>query len=374
MLAREGERVRSSVAKEGKRTVRRSGQAATARDVALRAGVSPMTVSRVVGGENNVRASTREIVLAAVRELNYAPNLAAKNLASAAQARVGLLFANPSAAYLTEFLVGILDDMSRRGAQLIIERCEAGDDLSERTAVRHLIAGQVAGILLPPPLSESAIIRQEAAKAGVVAIAVSTGRFTGDISCIRIDDRKAAYDMTRRIIELGHRHIGFIKGHPNQTASTERFAGFEAAIRDLAPRAKKVSAQGYFSYQSGLLAAERLLAGKDRPTAIFAANDDMAAAVVSVAHRKGLDVPRDISVVGFDDTAIATTLWPELTTVRQPIGEMAIAAVELLFKEMRDRKDSSSSKPIDLVMHHTLIERQSTAATREPAASQKTEG
>lgn len=361
------------MANKVKKSMRRSGQAVTARDVALRAGVSPMTVSRVVAGEKNVRASTRNVVLAAVRELNYAPNLAARNLASAAQTRIGLLFANPSAAYLTEFLVGMLDDMSRRGAQLIVERCEAGNALSERTAMRHLIAGQVAGILLPPPLSESDVVRQEAANAGIVAVAVATGRFTGDISCIRIDDHKAAYDMTRRIIELGHRHIGFIKGHPNQTASAQRLAGFEAAIRDFAPRAKKVTTQGYFSYQSGLLAAERLLSGKERPTAIFAANDDMAAAVVSVAHRKGLDVPRDISVVGFDDTAIATTLWPELTTVRQPIGEMAMKAVELLFKEMRERKANSKVKPVDVVMHHTLIERQSTAALNDHALAQKTE-
>jgi LacI family transcriptional regulator len=359
------------VAKKMRKSTRRSGQAVTVRDVALRAGVSPMTVSRVVRGEMNVRAATRNEVLAAVRELKYAPNLAARNLASADQTRIGLLFANPSAAYLTEFLVGMLDNLSRRGAQLIVERCEAGNALSEHTAMHNLIAGQVTGVLLPPPLSESRVVREEAANANIVAVAVATGHFAGDISCIRIDDHKAAYDMTRRILELGHRHIGFIKGHPNQTASAQRLAGFEAAIRDFAPRAKKVTTQGYFSYQSGLAAAERLLSGKTRPTAIFAANDDMAAAVVSVAHRKGLDVPHDISVVGFDDTAIATTLWPELTTVRQPIGEMAMKAVDLLFKEMRERKANASVKPVDVVMLHTLIERHSTAALNDQSLSQR---
>jgi LacI family transcriptional regulator len=129
--------------------------------------------------------------------------------------------------------------------------------------------------------------------------------------------------------------------------------------------------QGYFTYQSGLIAAERLLGGAERPSAIFASNDDMAAAVVSVAHRSGLDVPRDLTVVGFDDTAIARTLWPELTTVRQPIGEMAVAAVGLLLKEIRARKDHARPAPTDIVMAHTLIERQSSAACREGARTRE---
>jgi LacI family transcriptional regulator len=342
-------------------------KAATALDVARLAGVSPMTVSRVINGEKNVRAATREAVLAAVRELSYAPNLAAKSLASAEQPRVGLPFTNPSAAYLSEFLVGVLDEIGRVGAQLVLVRCESGNALAERLAVRRLVAGKVSGLLLSSPLCDSPDVRAEAAAARIPIVAVGAGRLHGDVSCIRIDERKAAYDMTRRIIELGHRRIGFIAGHPKQAASAERQEGFEAALRELAPDAKFTVAQGYFSYQSGLLAAERLLSGKARPSAIFASNDDMAAAVVSVAHRSGLDVPRDITVVGFDDTAIATTLWPELTTVRQPIGEMAVAAVGLLMKEIRARKDHVRAAPTDIVMAHTLIERQSSAVRREGA-------
>jgi LacI family transcriptional regulator len=351
--------------------MRKSGRAVTAEDVARRAGVSPMTVSRVINGEKNVRAATREAVLAAVKELNYAPNLAAKSLASAEQPRLGLLYANPSAAYLSEFLVGMLDEIGSVGAQLTLVHCEAGNALAERAAVRKLLGGQISGLLLPPPLSDSPAVRQEAVAAGVPTVAVATGRFHGDFSCIRIDDHKAAYDMTKRILELGHRRIGFITGHPNQTSSAERLSGFDAALKDLGPHAKRYVAQGFFSYQSGLLAAEQLLSKKEGPTAIFASNDDMAAAVVSVAHRRGLDVPRDITVVGFDDTAIATTLWPELTTVRQPIGEMAAAAVNLLLKTIRARKDDTPAPPVEIVMPHTLIERQSSAFCLE--ATQKLE-
>ena len=348
-----------------RKSMRRSSQAVTAADVAQLAGVSTMTVSRVIGGGKNVRAATRDVVLAAAKQLNYAPNLAARNLASAEHQRVGLLFANPSAAYLTEFLVGLLDAMSRRGAELTLSRVEPGNAADERRAVRELLQGQMTGLLLAPPLSESATVRQEAANAGIPLVVVATGRFPGDVSCVRIDDRKAAYDLTRKLVSLGHRRIAFIKGHPNQTASAERLAGFEAALREHAPKAKRTIVQGFFSYQSGLLAAERLLGGKERPTAIFASNDDMAAAVVSVAHRRGLDVPRDVSVAGFDDTAIATTLWPELTTVRQPIGEMAAAAVDLLLTEIRARREGRALEPVDIVMPHTLIERQSTAEHHE---------
>src|SRR5262249_17102299 len=237
----------------------------------------------------------------------YAPNLGARNLASAEHQRIGLLFANPSAAYLTEFIVGLLDAMSRRGAELTLSRVDAGNAADERRAVNELLQSSMTGLLLAPPLSESATVRAEAAAAGIPVAALATGRFPGDVSCVRIDDRKAAYDLTRKLIALGHRRIALIKGHPNQTASAERQAGFEAAMRELSPKAKPAIVQGFFSYQSGLVAAERLLGGRERPTAIFASNDDMAAAVVSVAHRPALDVPRDISVPGLVRTAIATT-------------------------------------------------------------------
>ena len=124
--------------------------------------------------------------------------------------------------------------------------------------------------------------------------------------------------------------------------------------------------QGYFSYRSGLEAAEKLIDASPRPTAIFASNDDMAAAAVSVAHRRGLDVPRDLSVVGFDDSAIATTVWPELTTIRQPIAAMAEAALDLLIRKIRNRRDGESMAAVDRLVAHELVIRQSAAVP--PAA------
>jgi LacI family transcriptional regulator len=351
---------RASLRKSSRRGSR-SG--ATIHDVARRAGVSPMTVSRVVNGERNVREATREAVLAAVKDLKYAPNPAARTLAGAQATRIGLLYTNPSAAYLSEFLLGALDESSRKSAQLMLEKFEISDAAAERAAVARLIDGGVSGVVLPPPVCESHVILTELKKARIPTVAVATGRFRADASCVRIDDFKAAYEMTRYLLGLGHRRIGFIKGHPNQTASGERMLGFETALResDLSPQPPRIE-QGYFTYRSGLEAAEKLISARPRPTAIFASNDDMAAAVVSVAHRKGLDVPKDLSVVGFDDTAIATTVWPELTTIRQPIAAMAETALDVLVRDIRRRRSGENVAPVDQLVAHTLIERESASA------------
>lgn len=344
-----------------RKTSRRSRHGTTIHDVARRAGVSPMTVSRVVNGERNVRESTRAAVLAAVKDLRYAPNPAARTLAGAQSARIGLLYSNPSAAYLSEFLLGALDESSRKSAQLLLEKCEVSSAAAERAAVRRLIEdGSVAGVVLPPPVCESHVILSELKKAGTPTVAVATGRFRADASCVRIDDFKASYEMTRYLLSLGHRRLAFIKGHPNQTASGERWLGFETALResDLKPNPPSME-QGYFSYRSGLEAAEKLLSITPRPTAIFASNDDMAAAAVSVAHRRGLDVPRDVSIVGFDDTAIATTVWPELTTIRQPIATMAETALDLLIREIRQRRNGLPGTATDHLVPHELIIRES---------------
>lgn len=348
-----------------KKTGRKHRGAATIHDVAQRAGVSPMTVSRVVNGEKNVREVTRAAVMSAVKDLNYAPNPAARSLAGAEGARIGLLYSNPSSAYMSEFLVGALDESSRKSSQIMLEKCEIINAPAERLAVRKLIDGGAAGVILPPPLCESVEVLAELKEAGLPTVAVATGRFNAEASCVRINDFAAAYEMTNYLLTLGHTRIGFIKGHPNQTVSAERERGFETAMREAGIRFDKgLIVQGYFSYRSGLDAAENLLARKVTPTAIFASNDDMAAAVVSVAHRKGLDVPGDLSVVGFDDTSIAATVWPELTTIRQPIAAMAEIALDLVVREIRHRKAGNEPKPVDHLVTHSLIKRQSAAPPR----------
>ncbi len=344
---------------------RKQRGANTILDVAHRAGVSPMTVSRVVNGEKNVRPDTRAAVLAAVKALNYSPNPAARSLAGAEAARIGLIYSNPSAAYLTEFLVGALDEASRTSVQIMLEKCEA-TSVGERSAVRKLVASGAAGVILPPPLCESHDVLDELRITGLPTVAVATGRFGRGASCVHINDTAAAREMTNYLLALGHRRIGFIKGHPNQSASQEREKGFLTALAEAGIKFDPVlMVQGYFSYRSGLDATETLLTTKQPPTAIFASNDDMAAAAVSVAHRKGLDIPGDLSIVGFDDTAIATNIWPELTTIRQPVTAMAEIAIDLIAQTIRSNKrNGGETKAVDHLVNYSLIKRGSAGVPR----------
>lgn len=353
---------------------RRQRRTATINDVARRAGVSPMTVSRVINGEKNVKPATRELVEAAIRELNYAPNPAARSLASADLIRIGLLYSNPSAAYLSEFLVGSLDQCRRSNVQLVVEKCEP--DTDEVTVAEQLVASGVDGIILPPPLCDSASVIRMLARSHTPAVAVATGAPAPTVSAVSIDDYKAALEMTRHLIALGHRRIGFIIGHPNQSASKRRLAGYQAALAQAGiEESSELIAQGYFTYRSGLDAAEKLLSLGEPPSAIFASNDDMAAASVAVAHRHGLDVPSDVTVCGFDDTALATTIWPELTTIHQPITDMSRAAVDLLIGEIRRRRASEAEQHSHILLDFTLVRRQSDAAPRRrPSATRKRTG
>lgn len=332
----------------------------TIHEVARKAGVSPMTVSRVINGEPNVRDDKRQIVMQTIRELEYLPNLAARSLAVAQNTRVTLIYANPSTAYLSELLVGVLSKAARTSAQLVIEKW---DDMKP-AAVRRF-AKSVAGVVLPPPLSESEVVLSELAAARTPAVAIAAGQPDARLSTVRIDDFRAAREMTEHLLALGHRRIGFIKGAADQKASSERFAGFMHALQAAGVTSRpEYIQQGCFTYVSGLEAAEALLEISPAPTAIFASNDDMAAAAMCVAHRRRLDVPRDLSIVGFDDTITATTVWPELTTVRQPIAEMAETALSLLLQEIRRRRSGAVAESVDRVLAHELIKRGSDAPPR----------
>lgn len=345
------------------RTARRQNTAATISDVAREAGVSPMTVSRVINGETNVRAATRERVDAAIAMLKYSPNPAARSLAGAQPIRIGLLYSNPSAVYLSEFLVGSLDYASAANIQLIVEKCELGDH--ELEVAKHLIAGGIDGIILPSPLCDSIDLIGTIIAEGVPSVSVGSGTPSPELLAVSIDEYAAAHTMTQHIIALGHRRIGFVIGNPKQGASAKRLEGYLAALAEAGiEHDAQLIAQGQFTYRSGLDAAEALLQARDAPSAIFASNDDMAAAVVAVAHRRGLDVPGDLTVCGFDDTTLATAIWPELTTIHQPIADMARAGVELLVKEIRARRSGLPDENHHIQLDYQLVRRQSDAPPR----------
>jgi len=323
-----------------------------------------MTVSRVINDGAKVREATREAVLAAIRELNYEPNLTARNLVMAGELRIAVVYSNPSAAFMSDFLIGVFEEATGAGARLILVRGEDGQAPAPQD-LKKLLGQGVHGVVLAPPLGESAVVRDIFRAAALPIAVVAAARPQTDAINVRIDDRRASQAMAQHLLDLGHRRIGFIAGNPDQTASVERLEGARAAIAAI-EGAELLVAQGAFTYGSGLSAAEQLLDRDPPPTAIFASNDDMAAAAVSVAHRRHLDVPRDLTVVGFDDTTVATTLWPPLTTIRQPVRQMAAVALDRLMRVLRSAQ-SSTEASADYLLDHVLVERESTAPPRHIA-------
>jgi len=344
--------------KNSPKAARRKASGITIEDVAAHAGVSAMTVSRVIHGHASVRDANRERVMRSVRELDYRPNLAASALAAAQHTCIALIYTNPSSSYLRELLVGALRGSTRAAAQLVIATWDELGPQARCEAARQL-STSVAGVILPPPLCESKAIVDQFVGAGIPVVSIASSHLNDRISCVRIDDRQASHDMVSYLIAHGHTRIGYIKGDPNQTASAHRWQGYRDALADAGiGYAPALVQPGFFTYRSGLDAAERLLSLQPPPSAIFASNDDMAAAVVSVAHRRGLEVPGDLSVVGFDDTSAARMVWPELTTIHQPVAEMADSAVDILLREIR-RTDSSERVTVNQVLAHHLVTRAS---------------
>jgi LacI family transcriptional regulator len=333
----------------------REGRRATIKDVATEAGVSFMTVSRVINGHESVRPDTKAAVLAAIDALGYKPNVAARSLVTSGELRIGVIYSNPSAAFMSEFLTGAFEEAASLGARLMILRAPKGETPSTQD-LKKFIASGLSGVLLTPPLGDSVALLRMFAKANLPIATVAAYAGNHAIS-VRIDDKQAAYDMARHLLDLGHRRIGFIVGNPDQAASAERLAGFYAAVREYED-VETTIAQGDFSFASGLKAAEQLLGRKPPPTAIFASNDDMAAAVVSVAHRRHLDVPQQLTVVGFDDTTTAVTMWPPLTTVHQPVRDLAAEALRLLSARVSAPAGQGPAAG-DYLLDYQIVERES---------------
>jgi len=214
------------------RNSRRSGQSITIASVAERAGVSPMTVSHVLNGTKSVRDATRAAVMRAVEELGYVPNAAARSLASARSTRIGIVYRNAQNAFLSAMLVGALNAGARAGAQIIIRKC---DDLSAGAAleaVTALVRSGASAILLAPPYSELLSGNPIIARLGVPMVAIACGRALPDMDVVGIDEKAAATDMTRHLLERGYRRIAFVMGPASHSASKARFEGYGAALAE----------------------------------------------------------------------------------------------------------------------------------------------
>jgi LacI family transcriptional regulator len=312
----------------------------TVMDVARRAGVSAMTVSRVVNDGPRVAAATRARVRETIRVLGFVPNRAARSLRSRRSHWITVLGRSPTAAarvdtfsYLADLQAGVIARCRQQGYHAAFDSL-AHDETDAVGAVRELTRRLMPdGMLVLPPLADDAALL--AALAELVLPVVRIGprdRAASPTPCVLMDDHAAAREMTQYLLRLGHRRIGFIQGHPEHASSVQRLAGFRAALRAQGlAAAREDIVPGDYSAESGGRAARLLLARSGaRPSAIFASNDDMAAGCLAVAHELRLAVPGDVSVVGFDDTYVARMLCPALTTLRQPIYDMGYSAAHQL--------------------------------------------
>lgn len=318
-----------------------------------------MTVSHVINGTKMVRETTRLAVLAAVDALGYVPNPAARSLASARSPRIGIVYRNAQNAFLSAMLVGALNAAARAGAQIIIRKCDELTAASAAEAVSALVRSGATAILLAPPYNEMLSGNPAITALGVPMAALACGRALPDMDVVGIDEKAAAMDMTDHLLDRGYRRIGFVLGAATHSASKARFEGYGAALaaRGIALDPALI-APGDFTFESGLSAGAALLDLPTPPDAIFASNDDMAAGVALVAHRRGLRIPQDLAVAGFDDAPIAVKIWPPLTTIRQNIDLMAAQATDCLVER---HKDEEAQRPARALWHaHELVCREST--------------
>lgn len=306
-------------------------------DVAELAGVSIKTVSRVVNREPNVREATREKVQRAIRALNYRPNPSARSLAAHRSYLIVLVYDDPSAyevpsfGYVLHLQEGALRACRKANYELVIHPC----DYRSRDVGKQLTAlleqARPDGVVIAAPLSNMPKIVNAIGKTRTPYIRMATGTSNGKEFTVATNDRDASAEMTEYLASLGHRDIAFITGHPSHKAVANRFKGYEDGLqRSGLTLPEGLVIEGDNSIGSGEAAAVELLGRKRRPTAIFAANDDMAAGVIRVANRLGIDVPGELSVAGFDDTSLARQVYPALTTIRQPLSAMAECAVDAI--------------------------------------------
>ncbi|MBK8629368.1 MAG: LacI family DNA-binding transcriptional regulator [Sphingomonadales bacterium] len=322
-------------------------------DVAARAGVAVKTVSRVLNGHPYVSAETRERVEAAMKALDFRPSIAARILSGAKSNQIALIYDNHSPYYMFQIQTGCWSRCQEGGIRLLAQPVDVADPMVGEQ-VRGLVSEtHVDGIILSSPVTDCEPVLRALEAMDIPFVRISPGMNHALTSSVFMDDAQAADDMTTHLINFGHRRIGFIKGHPNHAGSDDRLFGYRRAL-DRAGIAyePQLVCDGEFDFDSGVKAARILLDLPNPPTAIFAANDDMAAGVLAVAHDRNIDLPDQLSVAGFDDTTLARTVWPPLTTIHQPMFDLAHTATEILIAggDITHRR-----------LSHQLIERASVA-------------
>ncbi|MEO0422955.1 MAG: LacI family DNA-binding transcriptional regulator [Pseudomonadota bacterium] len=336
---------------------RKRPRKATITDVASLAGVSTKTVSRVLNGEATVRSETRDRIREAMTLLQYRPNSPGRMLAGRKTYLLGLIY-NANSSYITSIQNGALQACRSEHYDLLIHPC-AYTDPALMGELRYLIESpRVDGLLLIPPISDLPAVMELMDEIDAPNVIISPASPTASGWTVGTNDREVSAGVVKHLADLGHERIAFVQAHPDHLAMASRYDGFLDGLRacDLRIDSRMVM-RGDNTAASGLECGRKLLGRKRRPTAIFCANDHMASGVMRAAHEAGLSIPEDISLAGFDDIPLASQLYPSLTTVRQPLQEMACLAGELLIRRLRGGEPEDDGQR---TMNSQIIVREST--------------
>ncbi|MBE1161788.1 LacI family DNA-binding transcriptional regulator [Dyella acidiphila] len=333
----------------------------TISDVARTVGTSKKTISRVLNNDPNVSESLRQRVLSVVAELNYRPLTSARSLAANRSFMIGLLYDNRSPSYIMEVQAGVLEACEAQHYSMMVQPLvSTAADFVERVEdilTRH----QPDGLILTPPLTDHPQLLACLHKHDLPFASIAPRQPENCIG-VMLREREAAAAMVEHLVSLGHRRIAHILGDPEHGAGIWRMAGYRDGLKRAGLEEDSTyMVQGRFSFESGVDAMRQLLALPQRPTAIFAADDDMAVGAIWAAAEAGVAVPRDISICGFDDTTIATQVWPPLTTIHQPVREMGRRATQELLLRVLNKGEARMVE-----VDYKMCIRASTAPTAQP--------
>lgn len=324
----------------------------TMEEIAQRANVSISTVSRVLHGGAAVKRAKRDAVLQAVSELNYRPNVLAQGLASGQTKTVGVLTQYISAPFFNAISQGILDGLRGSGySPLFADGYWQAD--REQRSLQLFLDRQVDGLIVLSGASSNEVLQEAASQVPLIIV----GRNVPELAehCIRFDDFQGAYRATQHLIEKGHTQIAHITGILDHEDARFRQQGYGQALTDVGLLLdEELIVEGSFSEQSGVLAVEMLL-GRGRPfSAIFAANDQMAYGARLALFRRGIRVPDDVSLIGFDDQPHSAYTIPPLTTMRLPSMEMGQSAAQALLRLIRGEPIDIPSFPAELILRESV--------------------
>ncbi len=324
-------------------------------DVSRKAGVSLKTVSRVLNNEPNVREEVRLRVREAAEALNYHPNVLAQALVRRRSHLIGLVYENPSPSYVVELQMGVLERLRHERYRLVVIPVSSVAE-REQEIVGLLRSAALDGVVLAPPASDNPRILRDLTAAGIRFARIAPTRDIDLGPSNLIDDVTAAREVARHLLDLGHRDIAVIQGDPTHASTAMRMKGYALAFAAVGAHLSPDRIEpGLFTRDSGYAAAHRILSRSRRPTAILAQNDDMAVGAWMAARERGIATPGEMSIAGFDDSEVSRITWPTITTVRQPVFEMAVSAADMVLAQLeqgdvRLRQDHA----------HTLIVREST--------------